>query len=371
MVTGSEDGEILLNKIVAAVFFNNKEHFISKIYITNHRLIIKNIRNQVIKISYSDIYEISVENQNEICIRCYYPMRFFDEKEKNVNLFFYGLKRKDGGGLIKLSDPKWTIYWKDFIENRVNVYNKNIADKKKVMQLSDKELNFIDGVKRVTLGLGKFECVKTREILNIWIDGFIFPSCKIYTTLKQIVMKLDKEDFIIIPYSVVYKYYKETTDKICIIFSFPQNIRGFENMVSRICIESNQIPVDKYYEKRSWKWTDEWIELLKQVTLQFRENKSVISTSEILEMIIEMKHSPTRNTLSILAQQGWDKACALAIERMRINEDDFFLYLDYLLSKYEEMKIRLITEPDPAMKEVLLGSEMAYSDLLISINRFH
>jgi hypothetical protein len=371
MVTGSEDGEVLLKKIVAAVFFNDKDLFISKIYITNHRLVIKNIINQVIKISYSDIHEISVENQNEICIRCDTPMRFFDEKEKYVKLFFYGLKRKEGGGLIQLSDPKWTIYWKEFIEKRVKVYHRNIADKKKGMQFSEKGLNFIEGVKRVTSGLGKFESVKTREILNIWIDGFVFSLCKVYTTSKQIVMKLDKEDFIIIPYSVVYKYYKDKNDKICIIFSFPQNIKGFENEVSRICVESNQIPDDKYYEKRSWKWTDEWIELLKQVTLQFRENKGVISAGEVLEMIVEMKHSPARNNLSFFAQQGWDRACALAIERLRINEGEFFLYLDFLLSDYEEMKIRSMAEPDPAKKEALHGSEMAYRDILYSINRFN
>ena len=271
MISYGEDVEVLLKKLVAAVFINNKGSYISKIYLTNYRLVIKNQKDQIIRISYSHIHQISIENQNKICIKCNKPMRFFDGEEY-TRVFFYGLKKKEGDGLTRLTDPKWAVYWKNCINNRVKEYHKNLDNKKKNVKFSDKEPDFIEGVRRETTGLGKFEIVKTREVLNIWIDGFVFPSCKVYTTLKQVVIKLGQDDFINIPYSVISNYSKERNNKFCIIFSFPQTIKGFENKILKICLENDQESEDKYYEKISWKWMDGWIEILKQVILQFQEN---------------------------------------------------------------------------------------------------
>jgi hypothetical protein len=159
MSTGCQNGETLLKKGVAAVFFTPKTRHITKFYITNFRLIIKNQKNQFIKLSYDQIHEIYVENNVYLCVRCNTPLRFFNGKEEYVRIFMHGLKRKEGGGLTLLDDPKWPKFWKRYINDKLNRYQSDIAQKKHAMQNEEEDLLLIEGVVRSKEGLDQFEIV--------------------------------------------------------------------------------------------------------------------------------------------------------------------------------------------------------------------
>ncbi|NLG03503.1 MAG: hypothetical protein GX567_06710, partial [Clostridia bacterium] len=308
MNVGCQKGESLLKKGVAAVFFTPKNRYVTKIYITNYRLIIKNQKNQLIKLSYDLIHEIYVENNKYLCIRCNTPLRFFDGKDEYVRIFLHGLKRKEGGGLILLDDPKWPNYWKKILSVQISKYQSQIALKKHAMQNEEDDLLLIEGVVRSKEGLDEFEIVKTREKMDIWFDDYFYEACMLYATNNRLIIKIKSRDFIIIPYSVIYTAQSEDDDKISINFSFPQCVEGFENDISKMQIKRISKPSDEYPEQIQERWHDEWNEFFKKVTSQFREHKGAISEDEMFEMLIEMKHSPTKYNLSSYAKQGWDRA---------------------------------------------------------------
>lgn len=363
-----QEEEILLKKIVAAVFFNPKSRYITKIYITNHRILMKNQKNQIIKLSYNDIHEITVQDSDKIHIRCNTPMRFFDENEDHVSIFIYGLKRKAGGGLTKLSDPGWPLFWRNFIYKRIKVFQDSTAKKKQSLQYEDNEPKIIEKVKRSKSGIGQFEIVKSRDTLDVWLDDFIYPSSRVYSTGSQFVIKIGDEDYILVPYSVIYDYQIDNERKICIIFSFPQKIEGFENEISKMSLKKISDSADKYHDQITDRWYEDWMDRLKQVTAHFYQHKGAVGADDMLDILMEIKHSPAKYNLSSYSKQGWDRACGLALERFRLIGDDLFLYMNFLLSEYEEMKIRVMAEPDPARQEAFLGSEMAYSAILRYIN---
>ncbi|PWR75290.1 hypothetical protein DLD82_05775 [Methanospirillum stamsii] len=368
MSSNCQEGEKLLKKGVAAVFFTPKTRFITKFYITNFRLIIKNQKQQYIKLSYEHIHEIYVENERYLCIRCNTPMRFFNGKEEYVRIFMHGLKRKEGGGLTLLDDSKWPKYWKKFINIQINQYQSEIARKKHQMQEEEEDLFLIEGVVRSKEGLDQFEIVKTRERLNLWFDDFYYENCMLYATNNRLIIKIKSGDFVIVPYSVIYTFQTDKDYKITINFSFPQVVEGFDNEISKMSIK--RIPKDgeDYPAKIQERWIEEWNEFFKKVTSQFQEHKGAVSRDEMLEMLIEMKHSPTKYTLSTYAKQGWDRACGLALERFGYDSADLFIYMNFVLKEYEEMKTRSMAEPDPARQEAYRGSEMAYSSILAYIN---
>lgn len=368
MSSGCQDGEVLLKKTVAAVFFSPKIKYVTKIYITNQRIVIKNQKNQFIKLSYSFIHEISVENGKFLCIRCNTPMRFFEEKDEYVRIYLHGLKRKEGGTLVLFDDPKWPLFWKKLISIQVKKFQREEAQKKLEMQQEDEELLLIEGVVRSHEGLDQFEIVKTREKLQIWIDEFFYESCTLYATNNRLIMKIRSGDYLIIPYSVIYQSKGDSEGRICITFSFPQSVEGFENEISRMCIKRIPKPCEEYPEKIQERWQEDWSDFFKKVTSSFKEHKGAISSEEMLEMLIEMKHSPTKYTLSSYAKQGWDRACGLALDRFHHYSEDLFLYQNFLLQEYEEMKTRAVAEPDTARQEAYRGSEMAYSAILSYIN---
>ncbi|MDD3573419.1 hypothetical protein [Methanospirillum sp.] len=369
MNTGCLNGEKLLKKGVAAIFFNQKNRYITKFYVTNFRLIIKNQKNQLIKLSYELIHEIYVENNTYVCIRCNVPLRFFDGKEEYVRIFMHGLKRKEGGGLTIFDGPKWPNYWKKFINAQVLRFQADIALKKKSMQTEEDDLLLIEGVVRSKKGLDQFEIVKTREKMQVWFDDFYYESCMVYATNTRLIVKIKSGDYFIIPYSVFYRSEQEPDKKISIIFSFPQEIEGFENEISKMYIKRIPKPGEEFSEQLQERWNNDWSELFKKVTYQFREHKGAVSADEMLEMLIEMKHSPTKYNLSSYAKQGWDRACGLAVERFGFECSDLFLFMNFLLHEYEEMKNRAMAEPDPARQEAYYGSEMAYSAILSYINQ--
>ena len=368
MSTGCEEGETLLKKGVAAVFFTPKTRFITKIYITNKRLVIKNQKNQLIHLSYDLIHEIYIENELYVCIRCNTPLRFFNGKDEYVRIFLHGLKRKEGGGLTLLEDAKWSKYWKKVITDQVDQYHSYIARKKHALQDEEDDLILIEGVVRAKEGLDAFEVVKTRERLQVWFDDFYYENCMVYATNTRLIVKIKSRDHIIIPYSVIYSFHTDPDEIIVISFSFPQSIDGFDNDISKLSIKRIPKADEKYPGQIQERWNSEWVDFFKKVTSQFREHKGVISEDEMLEMLIEMKHSPTKYNLSLYAKQGWDRACGLALERFGYEKDDLFIYMNFLLQEYEEMKTRAMAEPDSARQEAYKGSELAYSAILSYIN---
>ena len=86
------------------------------------------------------------------------------------------------------------------------------------------------------------------------------------------------------------------------------------------------------------------------MTSAYKAHKGAISHDELLEMLVEMKHSPTKYTLSSYAKQGWDRACGLAVERFGY-ADDLYLFQNFLLKEYEDMKNRALAEPDSAVRK--------------------
>lgn len=368
MSTGCQEGEILLKKGVAAVFFTPQKRYVTKIYITNHRLIIKNQKNQTIKLCYDLIHEIYVENNTYVCIRCNTPLRFFEEKEEYVRIYLHGLKRKEGGGLTVLQDPKWPTFWKKLIDAQTLKFQCDVAQKKHAMQEEGEVLLFIEGVMRSRTGLDQFEVVKTREKMQIWFDDYYYESCMLYATNDRIIVKIKSGDYIIVPYSVIYTSQNEESNKIAIHFSFPQCVDGFENEISKLYLKRISKTGEEYPDQVQNRWNDEWNDFFRKVTYQFREHKGAVSQDEMLEMLIEMKHSPTKYNLSSYAKQGWDRACGLALERFGCENEDLFLYMNFLLQEYEEMKTRAMAEPDVARQEAYQGSEMAYSAILSCIN---
>jgi|GEM_PF-1057972 hypothetical protein len=369
MLTGCLEGETVVKKGVAAVFFNPKTRFVTKFYVTNQRLIIKNQKNQLIKLSYELVHEIYVENNTYVCIRCNTPQRFYNGKEEYVRIFMHGLKRKEGGGLAIFDDPKWPNYWKKIINTQVKKFQAAIALKKRSMQEEEDELLLIEGVVRSETGLDEFEVVKKRERMQVWLDDSYFESCMVYATNNRLIVKIKSRDYIIIPYSVFYHSDCDPDSRMKITFSFPQEVEGFENAISKMYLKRIPVHDEEYPEQLQERWADEWSELFKKVTSLFREHKGAVSPDEMLEMLIEMKHSPTKYNLSSYAKQGWDRACGLAVERFGYERNDLFLFMNFLLHEYEEMKTRSMAEPDPARQEAYYGSEMAYNAILAYINQ--
>lgn len=363
-----EDGEGVLKKTVAAVFYTHKARHISKVYVTDRRLIIKNRSGEFIKISFEHIHEITVEEETRLCIRCNTPQRFFLESEEYVRLYLQGLKKKEGNVIAILDDPKWADAWRKYLNSLVRRFQTGIARKKREMQNEEEELLFIEGIQRRSTGLDPFAIVKTKEKLLIWFDSTELDACTMYATSEHLLVKVRSSDYLMVPYSVIYATESDGVDRICITFSFPQEVEGFPDSLSKMYIQRIPSQGEQYPEQMQERWMEGWQEFFTRVTSAFKAHKGAISHDEMLEMLVEMKHSPTKYNLSSYAKQGWDRACGLAVERFGY-ADDLYLFQNFLLQEYEEMKNRAVAEPDNARQEAYMGSEMAYNAILSYINQ--
>ncbi|HWQ65742.1 MAG TPA: hypothetical protein VN372_02610 [Methanospirillum sp.] len=362
------DGESVLKKTVAAVFYTQKERQISKIYITDRRIIVKSRKDEYIRLSFEHIHEITIEDEYRICIRCNTPQRFFQEREEYIRLYLHGLKRKEGNVIAILDDPKWAESWKKYLSSLVKRYQNSIAEKRREMQNTEEDLLFIEGIQRRKEGLDPFAIVKTKEKMKIWFDETVLNECTLYATSEHILVKIQSSDYLIVPYSVIYSTIPDGKDRISITFSFPQEVEGFPDTLSKMYIQRITAPDEEYSNKMQERWVDSWQNFFTKVTSAFKAHKGAISRDEMLDMLVEMKHSPTKYTLSPYAKQGWDRACGLALERFGYTED-LYLFQNFLLQEYEDMKNRALAEPDPARQEAYKGSEMAYNSILAYINQ--
>ena len=363
-----EDGESVLKKTITLVFYTHKARHISKMYVTDRRLILKNQSGDFINLSFDHIHEIIVEDDLKICIRCNTPQRFFLETEEYLRLYLQGLKRKEGNVITILDDPKWADSWRKYLNSQVKKFQSDSARKKNEMQKEEDDLLFIEGVQRRSNGLDPFAIVKTKEKLLIWFDATELDACTMYATGDHLLIKIKSADFLVVPYSVIYTTTALGNGRICITFSFPQEVEGFPDTLSKMYLERIKSPGEQYPDLIQSRWIEGWMEFFTRVTSAFKAHKGAISHDEMLEMLIEMKHSPTKYTLNSYAKQGWDRACGLAVERFGYM-DDLYLFQNFLLQEYEDMKNRAVAEPDPARQEAYLGSEMAYNSILSYINQ--
>ncbi|PWR74008.1 hypothetical protein [Methanospirillum lacunae] len=368
MTLQCEDGESVLKKTIAAVFFTLKVRHISKVYVTDRRIVIKNRKNEYIKISFDHIHEITVEDQYRLCIRCNTPQRFFTEREEYTRLYLHGLKKKEGGVIAPLEDAKWPDAWRRYLNSLVKKYQTAVAKKKREMQNQEEELLFIEGIQRRPNGLDPFAIVKTKEKVHVWFDDNELNVCTVYATSDHLLVKIKSSDYLVVPYSVIYNSGPEGKDRFCITFSFSQEIEGFSSPLLKMYIKRIPEPGEEYPAKVQERWMEGWQEFFNQVTSAFKAHKGAISHDEMLEMLVEMKHSPTKYSLSNYAKQGWDRACGLAVDRFG-GMDDLYLFQTFLLKEYEDMKNRGVAEPDPARQEAYMGSEMAYNAILAYINQ--
>ncbi|MFH0967602.1 MAG: hypothetical protein V1862_07960 [Methanobacteriota archaeon] len=368
MTLECEDGESVLKKTIAAVFYTLKARHISKIYVTDRRIIIKNRSGEYIKLSFEQIHEISIEGELRLCIRCNTPQRFFSESEEYVRLYLHGLKRKEGNVIAILDDPKWAKSWKKYLNSLVLRYQTGVVQKKREMQNEEEDLLFIEGVQRRSNGLDPFAIVKMKEKLLVWFDNTELDACPVYATSDHLLVKVRSSDYLVVPYSVIYSTEPYGKDRISITFSFPQEVEGFSHSLSKMVIQRIATAGEEYPEKVEERWIEWWQEFFVRVTSAFKSHKGAISNDEMLEMLVEMKHSPTKYNLNSYAKQGWDRACGLAVERFGYM-NDLHLFQNFLLQEYEDMKNRAIAEPDTARQEAYQGSEMAYNAILSYINQ--
>jgi len=363
-----EEGESVLKKTIAAVFYTLKARHISKIYVTDRRIIIKNRSGEFIKLLFENIHEISVEDGTRLCIRCNSPLRFFMEREEYVRLYLNGLQRKEGNVIAILDDPKWADSWRKYLNSLVKRYQTGVAQKKREMQNEEEELLFIECVQRRSNGLDPFAIVKMKEKLLVWFDNTELDACSVYATSDHILIKIRSSDYLVVPYSVIYSTEPDGKDRISITFSFPQDVEGFPDSLLKMFIQRIIPSGEQYPKKMQERWEDGWQEFFTRVTSAFKAHKGAISNDEMLEMLVEMKHSPTKYNLNSYAKQGWDRACGLAVERFGYM-NDLYLFQNFLLQEYEDMKNRAIAEPDTARQEAYQGSEMAYNAILSYIKQ--
>lgn len=368
MTLQCEDGESVLKKTIAAVFYTHKARHISKVYVTDRRILVKNRKGEYIRLSFEHIHEITVEDSNRLCIRCNTPQRFFMEREEYVRIYFNGLKRKEGNVIAILDDPKWADSWRKYLNALVKRYQAGVAKKRREMQNEEEDLLFIECVQRRTNGLDPFAVVKAKEKLYIWFDDHELDACTMYATNEHLLIKIKSSDYLVIPYSVIYTTSPLADGRIAITFSFPQEVEGFETTLSKMFIRRIPSSDEQYPDQMQQRWTEGWQEFFTRVTSAFKAHKGAISHDEMLEMLVEMKHSPTKYSLSSYAKQGWDRACGLAVERFGY-ANDLYLFQNFLLQEYEEMKTRAMAEPDSARQEAYMGSEMAYNAILAYINQ--
>ncbi len=364
-----EDGEELKKKTVVSILFTPRKRYISRLYVTNTRIIAKNQKKEILKVSYEHVHEITVTDGYRVCIRCNTPHRFFGEKEEYLRLYFHGLKRKEGGVIVPLEDPKWAKAWAKYLNGQVKAYQQEVTRRKHEMQSADDDLLLIEGIQRTTAGLDPFEIVKAKEKMQVWLDDESLSNCVIYATNNRLLIKVRSSDYLVIPYSVIYTYERDRKKRLTITFSFPQLVEGFEAEISRLSLQRIPPGGEEYPAKMEERWFEEWEEFFAQITSLFRKHKGAISHDEMLEMLVEMKHSPTKYNLSTYGKQGWDRACGLALDRFGRQGDDLYLYMNFLLQEYEDMKNRALAEPDPARQDAYLGSEMAYNSILAYINQ--
>jgi hypothetical protein len=243
-----------------------------------------------------------------------------------------------------------------------------VAKKRKEIQNEEEELFFIECIQRRTTGLDPFAIVKNKEKLLIWLDNTELDACTMYATSEHLLIKIRSADYLVIPYSVIYATEPAGEATICITFSFPQEIEGFSESVTKMRFQRIPVPGEQYSKQVQSHWIEAWQDFFEKATSAFKAHKGAISHDELLEMLVEMKHSPTKYTLSSYAKQGWDRACGLAVERFGYS-DDLYLFQTFLLKEYEDMKNRAMAEPDPARQEAYMGSEMAYNSILAYINQ--
>jgi hypothetical protein len=363
-----EDGEKILKKTIAAVFYTKKARHISKMYVTDRRIIIKNRSGQYIKLSYEHIHAITVENEFRLAIRCNTPQQFFMEREEHVRLYLLGLTRKEGNVIAILEDPKWAQSWRKYLDSLVKRYQAGIAQKKRAMQNKEAELLYIETIQRRSNGLDPFSIVKTKEKLLVRLDTIELDACTVYATNEHLLIKVRSSDYLVVPYSVIYSATQVEKGGICITFSFPQKVEGFSDSLSKMYFQRIPIPGEQYPVPIQEKWMEGWQEFFTRMTSQFTSHKGAISNDEMLEMLVEMKHSPTKYNLGSYAKQGWDRACGLAVEQFGYS-GDLYLFQNFLLQEFEDMKNRALAEPDPARQEAYQGSEMAYNAILSYINQ--
>lgn len=368
MAVQCEDGEILKKKAVAGLYYTPKKKFITKMYITDQRIIFKNQRKQYIKIPYDQIHDITVEDL-KVCIRCSTPQRFFLDKEEYIRVYFHGLKRKEGGVITILNDPKWAKAWKKYLEAQVKAYHEDILRKKHELQNQEDELLFIESAQRTTEGLDPFEIVKNKEKMKIKVDGYDLETCTLYATNNRMLLKIKSSDYLVFPYSLIYAASHNANNNLCIALSYPQQIEGFEGDITKILIERIPEPDEEYPEKKISRWIEDWEEFFKKITNMFKAHKGAISHDEMAEMLVEMKHSPTKYNLSAYGKQGWDRACGRALDYFSSHGDDLYIFQNFLLHEYEEMKTVSMVEPDPARRDAYSGSEMAYNAILAYITQ--
>jgi len=368
MTLQCEEGESVLKKTITAVFYTHKTRHISKMYVTDRRLVLKNRAGEFIRLSFDHIHEITVEDERRVCIRCNSPQTFFQEREEYLRLYLQGLKRKEGNVIAILDDPKWAQSWTKYLNSLVRKYQSGVARKKREMQSEEEELLFIEGMQRRSHGLDPFAIVKTKEKLLIWFDSTELDACTMYATGDHLLVKVKSADYLVIPYSVIYSTTTMGKGRICLTFSFPQEVEGFPAPLSKMYIQRIPSSDEQYPQQMQERWVEGWMEFFTRVTSAFKAHKGAISHDEMLEMLVEMKHSPTKYNLSSYAKQGWDRACGLAVERFGYM-DDLYLFQNFLLQEYEEMKNRAMAEPDPARQEAYMGSEMAYNAILAYINQ--
>ena len=159
MTLACEEGESIQKKAIAAVFYTLKVRHISKVYVTDRRIIIRNRSGEYIKLLFDHIHEITIEDRFRLCIRCNTPQRFFLEREEYVRLYMHGLKRKEGNVIAVLEDPKWAESWKKYLESLVRRYQTGVARKRREIQKEEDDLLFIECVQRRSTGLDPFAIV--------------------------------------------------------------------------------------------------------------------------------------------------------------------------------------------------------------------
>jgi len=361
----TEESEKILKKAILGISLKPKHLIFCNVYITERRLIFKDQKGKVQKIGYTHIHEF-LTDQGRLGIRFIYPRPLFGSTEEFIRMNILNLERIEGGEIKTVQNSKWAAAWKKYLSNIHEKYLHELVAQRKE---EDDELLFVEQIQRSDKGLDRCENVKGREKMLVTCPNGFSKKLKVYITNKRMLIKLKTNDYLIIPYSLLYEVIPDTAGaNLHVTLSYAQYIEGVDSEISEITLQRIPDEGEEYPQVLNTRWVEDWEAFFAQVLSLFAPKKGVLDLNEMAEILSEMRHSPAKYNLSPSAQKGWDTACASAIKQLKeIGKRDLYLYLKYLIDEYENWQVRAFAEPDDSRRKAYEGSVQALSSILTYI----
>jgi len=319
--------------------------------------------DESIVIPYDTIRDISCTQDNDILISFHAPQMIIQRESDAIWIMLHGVCTDEVGSYCFSSDPKWTNEWEKYLKKTVFEYQNH----RRSSGISDKEPLFIDQAECLRVGLMPFEIVNSSQEVLFSAGSHKKNLVTIYSTDTRLLIRRSSHDFISIPYSVIMDISVLIAETIYLFFCYPQNLSCLSEPISVVSFSRIPDSHEDYSAFRSSLWQQNWVVRIRELTQRVAMRKGILHTGDLISIIDEVRHSPTKYELSVYAQHGWDLVCQATLRKISSWQTYLYLFVIYLSREYESMKMRTELETEPKRQEAYLGSQMAYASILTCI----